>query len=143
MNREFDGPAVFPRRQPPCARAFLSQRGEGMTEYIIIIAVVMFCGILMFFNTLVSAGNMLVTWSGCLFCDEHGVVHADDGLVDDVPVDSNQPALVGDDFDAGNDLLADAGVVANPHDWGFWWDDSFSSMWDWMSWTDEGFGVYV
>ena len=140
MKRELAGLAVPPSRQPSRRRAFVSQRGEGMTEYIIIIMVMLFCSVLLFFNSLVSAGNILVTWSGCLFCDEDAVANADAGLVDEVPVTSNLPDSGADDFDFGDDLFADAGPVGATADvWDFWWDDSFATMWDWMDWTDDGF----
>lgn len=108
-----------------------------MTEYIIIISVVMFCGVLLFFNTLVSAGSILVNWSGCIFCDEDAVANADAGLVDDVPVDSNQPnPSASDGFDFEDDMaVADSGGAET---WTYWWDDSFMNMWDWMEWADDG-----
>lgn len=134
----------------PVGRRRVKQRGEGMTEYVIVIAVLIGCGVFLFFNALVNNGRLLGNWVGCMTCDHDEDPDAlpDDDTFDAEPGDGrddeDRPAPPDDDAgsgddsmdgSAGDDTLADAGDDSGSGGGssGPYWFSGFASwIWSWV-----------
>ncbi len=118
------------------------QRGEGLSEYGIIVSIVVFCGVVVLFNGLVSSGNALIKWSGCIICDEAEELHVADGDLPGGDFPSDEPpadpfeddAAPTDDQPADDEPAQETPGATNEtgslpeSDWTFWWD----SLWSWI-----------